>query len=451
MRYFSFTVTQFYRMPDLFRFDDFQKCKGRSDSAEFPFYCVVNTFIKPDDSDLYDYISEFSKNQKQHYRHDKIQRGICLEDCLNLLKENNNSKTYYTEIFPMDSKLTFDFVSYQHFREDRKNLDKIVNMCVNTELQNNHNLRGYSSIEYCIRHDQSLSETWLDKLFKFLIISLFTVTLFSSIHDQKLCSKSQEKHSHYIVPLRGFNYILTAFSIHRNWKKLVAIPKEEFEDLRCMNAIKTIMFLMITKGHVLWYFTSIPFSNPIYLTKMTHSVMDMIILNGENMPNTFFVYSAFLTSIMLYPTLKKKNQVSIKFFFKAIFYRYLRLATLMSIFILFIVTYLHRLGSGPLWERINYAEMQFCKKNWWINLLLLNNYFSGDEKVGASFMKFHENLRKNQSRQVDRLPWQIWQIYRQQGYKLTRKIWFMTLDASIDKSSVKCQKLSSRIQLLDEI
>jgi hypothetical protein len=114
---------------------------------------------------------------------------------------------------------------------------------------------------------------------------------------------------------------------------------------------------------------------------MYHNLEDMMLLNGENMPNTFFVFSALLLSIMVYPTLKKKEVVSMKFFLKAVLHRYLRLASVMFIFLFFTSTWMHRFGSGFLWERVNYAERNFCRRNWWINVLFLNNYFSGDEKV----------------------------------------------------------------------
>jgi hypothetical protein len=53
----------------------------------------------------------------------------------------------------------------------------------------------------------------------------------------------------------------------------------------------------------------------------------------------------------------------------------------MVFFLLFTMTFVYNLDSGPLWERINYAEVQFCRRNWWTNMLFLNNYISGDEKV----------------------------------------------------------------------
>ena len=152
-------------MPDMFVFDDFDKCMAESDHLSSS-YCVVNSYLKPDQSSkLYNYIHEFSKKEKQHFRHDKLQRGICVKDCLNFVKHlGNESEQFFSESFPMDTKLTFDFIKYPFVNEDRSRLNRILNVCVNELLVANYNLTGHSSIEYCLRKDASVpigSETLL--------------------------------------------------------------------------------------------------------------------------------------------------------------------------------------------------------------------------------------------------------------------------------------------------
>ena len=144
-------------MPDLFQFDDYQKCLGRNIDQSHTPYCIVNTYVKPDyTSELYNYINEFSMREKQHFRHDKLQRGICMEQCLKTIANlGDEAENYYVTEFPMDSKLTFDFVDYINVKDDRVKFNKLVNICINRELMRNYNLSGYSSIEYCIHENQS--------------------------------------------------------------------------------------------------------------------------------------------------------------------------------------------------------------------------------------------------------------------------------------------------------
>lgn len=93
-------------MPDLYRFDDYDKCIGSHDAKAL--YCVVNSFIKPESgSELYRLIRNFSSNHKQHLRHDKLQRGVCVNECRELVgKLGEDSGKYFVEEFPMDSKVS---------------------------------------------------------------------------------------------------------------------------------------------------------------------------------------------------------------------------------------------------------------------------------------------------------------------------------------------------------
>jgi peptidoglycan/LPS O-acetylase OafA/YrhL len=121
--------------------------------------------------------------------------------------------------------------------------------------------------------------------------------------------------------------------------------------------------------------------NPLFVEQNYHNLPAMIMINGENLPNTFFVFSGFLLCILSYPLLLQgERENSKKFFIKALIYRYLRLMPLMVFFLMIDSSWMYRLGSGPFWYKINFSERQFCRKNWWTNLLFLNNYISGDEK-----------------------------------------------------------------------
>lgn len=103
----SFLVaSEYYRMPMLYNFDDYEQCMGLFEDEAL--YCVVNSYIKPDDtSNLYNYMMEFSSNGKQHFRHDKLQRGLCTNTCMKLIDNlRANSEKYYVDEFPLNTKVT---------------------------------------------------------------------------------------------------------------------------------------------------------------------------------------------------------------------------------------------------------------------------------------------------------------------------------------------------------
>lgn len=92
-------------MPPLNKFDDFESCmRSYKDEAR---YCYVRAAIKPDPtSDIYNYIEQFSSLKKQHFRHDKLTRGICINTCVELVKEMSSfADEYYVSEFELDYKV----------------------------------------------------------------------------------------------------------------------------------------------------------------------------------------------------------------------------------------------------------------------------------------------------------------------------------------------------------
>lgn len=50
---------------------------------------------------------------------------------------------------------------------------------------------------------------------------------------------------------------------------------------------------------------------------------------------------------------------------------------------LFEATWVVRLADGPLWQKGFETGRSYCRKNWWVNLLYINNYYKVDEPVSA--------------------------------------------------------------------
>jgi hypothetical protein len=91
-------------MPALNKFEDYDSCMGTyKDDAR---YCFVRTAIKPDSSELYGFIKEFSDNKKQHFRHDKLSRGVCVNACKELIDGlGSEAEKYFVPFFGLDYKV----------------------------------------------------------------------------------------------------------------------------------------------------------------------------------------------------------------------------------------------------------------------------------------------------------------------------------------------------------
>lgn len=81
-----FAVTEYYKMPRLHLMDDFDLCMDQPHNLTV--YCIATVILKPNTSlPLWEYIDEFSRNRKKHFRHDRLQRGVCVNRCSDLLSE----------------------------------------------------------------------------------------------------------------------------------------------------------------------------------------------------------------------------------------------------------------------------------------------------------------------------------------------------------------------------
>jgi hypothetical protein len=50
--------------------------------------------------------------------------------------------------------------------------------------------------------------------------------------------------------------------------------------------------------------------------------------------------------------------------------------------------YLH-MGESPMWNTVVGTEADNCRRNWWINLLYLNNYFGVEQMVSFSLLAMY--------------------------------------------------------------
>jgi hypothetical protein len=94
-------------MPKLFEFDDVNDCpspKGRFSDKFVPEYCVLNVEIESprNNSKLFKYIKKFSANNKQHFNHAHLKRGICMQTCFEVHEQlAEQFKKYKNEDSPI--------------------------------------------------------------------------------------------------------------------------------------------------------------------------------------------------------------------------------------------------------------------------------------------------------------------------------------------------------------
>lgn len=106
----------------------------------------------------------------------------------------------------------------------------------------------------------------------------------------------------------------------------------------------------------------------------------MIVINGGNLVQTFFVVSGFLNSMSLLSYVDRTRRKNFTVFIKAVIYRIIRFVPVLIFLALLHATWLQRFDDGPYWDKFNVYERQACRKNMLWNFLLINNYDSDEMK-----------------------------------------------------------------------
>ncbi|KAH8372749.1 hypothetical protein KR009_004406, partial [Drosophila setifemur] len=372
-------------MPAMYQLDDYDLCLDRTIGR----YCLVYVEITPDSgSRLWHRIEEVSQDAKHRFRHDRVFRGVCLDNCVQTLNSSGIVQTV-EERKILDEELRSYYIKVHRRRADvdeRLLYNGLVDSCMNLEFNRKFSLRVRSFIEYCIivlviPHTADA----VDICAYILLTVILLLTVFSTVYDYQLSSCNiQDIDNIYRVPLKNRRQqLLTSFSLVRNYYRLIQPHSTDLSrDLRFFDGFRAIGVFVVILGHTLMIFMSIPIENPEFYEQFFFRFETSIFQNGSLVIQIFFVMSGFL----LYVNFTERQLVSsttgtiecIAVYFRVFFYRYLRLLPSLLALILFNGTLLVRLQDGPFWRHMTEAERVFCRDNWWKNVFFVTNHMLED-------------------------------------------------------------------------
>ncbi|CAH2063670.1 unnamed protein product, partial [Iphiclides podalirius] len=121
------------------------------------------------------------------------------------------------------------------------------------------------------------------------------------------------------------------------------------------------------------------------MSKTTWAVMDAeawdrlirqpanaFMLSNTLLVDTFLMLSAFLfCRLLLIEFDKRRGKLNV---IPILVFRYIRITPAYVVVILFYMTWLPKIGEGPLWVNRMQLEQERCAENWWANILYVNNY-----------------------------------------------------------------------------
>ncbi|XP_032689160.1 nose resistant to fluoxetine protein 6-like, partial [Odontomachus brunneus] len=169
--------------------------------------------------------------------------------------------------------------------------------------------------------------------------------------------------------------IMLHFSARKNYAKILHMNYthtglDSIYFIRLVNMV----FVVYLHNVVIRYIYN-PTVNTVDIEKLYQIPFVTIIVNVISTMTIFFAIGGILHSTKLLKDLERYNQLK---FFKNIVSRYLRLTPLYVISIGVCIWILPLCGSGPYWYLV-VEQFAYCSKNWWKNLLYVNNYLTPSE------------------------------------------------------------------------
>ncbi|KAG6455943.1 hypothetical protein O3G_MSEX009498 [Manduca sexta] len=170
------------------------------------------------------------------------------------------------------------------------------------------------------------------------------------------------------------------------------------ERLKSINGIRTLSTSLVIMSHA-FLPALIYIDNPQAVEETYNNVANHIFSNGSIIMQTFFTISGFLLVYNL-QIAAEKNSYEWLTLPRGVLLRWLRLTSAYALVLAVTVTWMRHAGSGPLWQVRHYSmtttneainnksnffqpvvgtEARDCARNWWLHLVLLNNYVDGSE------------------------------------------------------------------------
>ncbi|RVE43113.1 hypothetical protein evm_012229 [Chilo suppressalis] len=194
----------------------------------------------------------------------------------------------------------------------------------------------------------------------FFLAILFMSTLYEIFSIS--CVKNKKTITHELI---------VSFSAIHNVKKIISTKQNMNLGLECISGIKTLAMILILAGHTSLFVGTGPVMDASGWDNLIRNPLLSLVTNSLLLVDTFLMISAFLFCRLLLIELDKRGKLNI---LPILIFRYIRLTPAYMAVLFFYMTWFPKIGEGPLWKDKILLEKDRCEKNWWTNVLYVNNY-----------------------------------------------------------------------------
>ncbi|CAG9802650.1 unnamed protein product [Chironomus riparius] len=191
------------------------------------------------------------------------------------------------------------------------------------------------------------------------------------------------------------NEVLTAFSMNKNFKEIMSTDISPRE-IPSLHGIRILNSLMLILGHKSMGVFFQPLVNKANASEVYNSYASIPLRATFLHTEIFLMLSGLLLTHSLVGKLNRGRRIDIV---KEIAARYFRFMPPVITLMLISTFILPLLGNGPLWPDSVISQVDICKKNGWMNLLMIQNWFGFENicnfnlhHVGTDFIIFMASL-----------------------------------------------------------
>ncbi|XP_055913781.1 nose resistant to fluoxetine protein 6-like [Eupeodes corollae] len=206
-------------------------------------------------------------------------------------------------------------------------------------------------------------------------LDIFAIVLFSTIGGLMVLSTFYDLFTSTFE--KKPKQLLMAFSVISNGRKLFMInTKKSPNSIDCLTGIRVFSMIWVLHCHNYMFYATqnlINFSDSLSWYKKPWS---MVVLMGTVSVDSFFLLSGLLVAWLGLRELDKtKGKLNVPMMY---FHRYIRLTPALAAVVLFYVTLIKFIGSGPFRQTYNKAS-ETCEDSWWATLLYVQNYVAPEK------------------------------------------------------------------------
>ncbi|XP_035734011.1 uncharacterized protein LOC118446915 isoform X2 [Vespa mandarinia] len=193
------------------------------------------------------------------------------------------------------------------------------------------------------------------------------LVIIATIRDYLIISEGKGNYSERII---------MAFSLRRTVKYLFKEIKSSSKDITCIHGLRSVFMMLIFVAHLIIPYSRIPYANRVVITEITNNPISCVLRVSSLYTDSFLLLSGLLTAYNMVKELTSRGEIR---WFCRLIVRLIRLTPALIVVIFWYAFVMEHIGSGPQWNSIIVNNAELCKKNAWINLLYIQNFFPFEE------------------------------------------------------------------------